>query len=339
MSTHLYRAFGAWIESAIAFPWLAGTEQPAGYAPADLAIVENKATPHALRAQDAGAPLYRSGWLMPTGEPFMIAYRLNDCDLLQFHEGFSFAIRDDSIEVELTDPSQHHQAQMQLLGPVMAYWLERGGALALHASAIVMDGVALAFTANSRGGKSTLAASFVEAGAAMLTDDILPCRLDGATVAGSPGFPSMRMWPAEAERFVGHYRDLDLVHPAIDKRRTDVGEGAFGRYHDAIAPLAGIYQPMRRDPENGPPRIEITPLSRAEALVELSRMSFMGRLARTAFHPDDRLELVAQIARRAPVKRLSYPSGYEHLPAVREAVLNDARGALANSSIGLGVAA
>jgi hypothetical protein len=321
---HLYRAFGVWIESTLELPWLASAARPGGFAPADVKVGINA---EGLRSLDGLDPIFTSRWTMPNGEPFMRIYRRGQEHVLRFYDGMSFVVRDDAIDAILPDagePAQRHQAQIWLLGPVVAFWLERRGALALHASAVVADGVAVAFTANSRGGKSTLAASFVKAGAALLTDDILPCRVEGGRVIGQPGFPGMRLWPAEAERFVGDIESLDIVHPALDKRRTDVGEGDFGRFHDAPMPLACIYQPVRRDAEAGPPRIEITPLSRRDTLVALARMSFMGRMATSVFDPAERMELLAQLAQRVPVRQLSYPSGYEHLPAVREAVMQDA---------------
>lgn len=319
MSRHLYHAFGAWIESAIELPWLAGTERPMGFAPADVTLHVRDV---ALQPR-CDAPAFRSRTVMPDGAPFMTAHPLEAGLLLQFTDGFSFVVGDDRIDIAMSDAAQRHAVQLQLLGPVMAYWAERRGALALHASAVVMGDAAIAFTANSRGGKSTLAASFVQAGAALLSDDILPCRVDGATVIAQSGFPSMRLWPTEAGHFIGDFSDLDFVHPAIDKRRADVREGVFGRFHAAPAPLACIYLPMRRETEAGAPRIEITPLSRGEALVELARLSFAMRLSQVTQPPAARLDLTAQIARAVAVKRLSYPSGYEHLAAVRDAVIDD----------------
>lgn len=317
---HLYRAFGAWIESAIELPWLAGTERPLGFAPADMTLYVRDA---ALHAQSAATPTFRSRTVTADGTPFLTAHPLEDGLLLQFAEGFNFVVGDERIDIGMSDAAQRHAVQMQLLGPVMAYWAERRGALALHASAVVMEDAAIAFTANSRGGKSTLAASFVQAGAALLSDDILPCHIEGMQVIAQPGFPSMRLWPAEAAQFIGDLSNLDFVHPAIDKRRADVGQGVFGRYHDAPARLACIYLPMRREHEAGVPCIEITQFSRGEALVELARLSFVARLAQVVQPQVVRLDLIAQIARNVAVKRLSYPSGYEHLPQVREAVMDD----------------
>ena len=58
----------------------------------------------------------------------------------------------------------------------------------------------------------------------------------------------MRMWPDEAQHFLGHYRDLEIVHPQLDKRRVVVGSEGFGTFCAEARPLACIYIPERRDP-------------------------------------------------------------------------------------------
>lgn len=328
MNMHLYRAFGFWIESALELPWLAGVESMTRSVSADVKI---KVDAGALNAHAGIDPYYTSRWMMPDGEPFLRAYRRGHDEVWRFHDGVCFVMQHDAIDVAWPDADpklQAHQAQIWLLGPVMAFWVERRGELALHASAIVIDGVAVAFAASSRGGKSTLAASFVQAGASLLTDDILPCSVEGGRAIGQPGFPGMRLWPAEAERFVGNVDSLDLVHPSMDKRRTDVGAGAFGRFHASSEPIACLYLPARREEEAGPPHIDITPINKREALVELGRMSFMGLMAQSVFNASARMDMLARLAQTLTVKRLSYPSGYAHLPAVREAILCDARAAV-----------
>ncbi len=58
-------------------------------------------------------------------------------------------------------------------------------------------------------------------------------------------------------------------------------------------------------------------------LLELARLSFVARLMQSLRPPAARFELLTRIARAVPVKRLRYPSGYAHLPAVRAAVMKD----------------
>ena len=56
-----------------------------------------------------------------------------------------------------------------------------------HASAVVLDGAAIAFTGSSGAGKSSIAAHLVARGAALVTDDVLALDSAGETVIVHPG--------------------------------------------------------------------------------------------------------------------------------------------------------
>jgi hypothetical protein len=86
-----------------------------------------------------------------------------------------------------------------LLGRVMALAAHMDGALALHASAVAIDGVAIALLGPKHAGKSTLALSLVQAGARLLTDDTLVVRFGDAGAAWvSPGVQQVRLWDDSA---------------------------------------------------------------------------------------------------------------------------------------------
>jgi hypothetical protein len=67
----------------------------------------------------------------------------------------------------------------------------------LHASAVALDGNALAFTAPSGTGKSSLAAHLVAAGAGFLTDDVLALERGDDGVVAHPGAARLSLAPAE----------------------------------------------------------------------------------------------------------------------------------------------
>jgi hypothetical protein len=75
-----------------------------------------------------------------------------------------------------------------LPGTVVAFLLSMGGQCVLHGSAVDIGGEALAFVGVSGQGKSTMAAMFCAAGAALVTDDVLPLEFDSA----GPGRGSVR---------------------------------------------------------------------------------------------------------------------------------------------------
>jgi hypothetical protein len=86
-----------------------------------------------------------------------------------------------------------------LLGRVMAVAAHVDGAVALHASAVSVDGSAIAFLGPKHAGKSTIAMALVRRGARLLTDDTLVVRFgaDGLPWA-SPGVQRIRLWDDSA---------------------------------------------------------------------------------------------------------------------------------------------
>jgi hypothetical protein len=216
-----------------------------------------------------------------------------------------------------------HLMNVQLLTSVLPFWLELRGYVTIHASAVSLAGKAVGFIAHSRDGKSTLAAALLQDGCPLLTDDVLPLSRQASGYWANPGFPAMRMWPAEAEHFVRRSEDLERVHPDYTKRYVPVSEQDFGLFCDHPCPLGCIYVLERREASElaGGPEIKAVP-SR-EAVIELLRYSFVTRLSQAVGLAPDRFNFFAGLVRDTPVRRLLYPSGYEHLPQVRRAILAD----------------
>ena len=131
-------------------------------------------------------------------------------------------------------------------------------------------------------------------------------------------YPLMRMWPDAAQHFLGHYTDLPLVQWDSEKRSVAVGEGGFGRFQEAPSPLACIYLATRAE---GTDSVEIQPVPRSEAVIELIRHSFSPRLVEAVGLQPARLDRLARLVRSVPVRRLVYPSGFERLKEVASQIL------------------
>lgn len=277
-----------------------------------------------------------------TGESEVCLYRSDDCLIVRFTGISDFYLWPDRIIChpltseyrrrlsgyphEEVERYQRMLMEIYLLGYVFACWLEWQGIPALHASAVVVDGSAAAFLSSGGGGKSSSAVALMRAGYPLLTDDILPIQDSAEAFVGRPGYPQMRMWPGQAQHFLGHYEDLDLVHPALSKRRVPVEESGLGAFCEVPRPLACLYLPERRDPANWGTRIEIEPLSRREALMALIGHSFIPPVVEAlGLHPR-RLGFFARMTEQVPVRRVIYPNGFEHLPRVRSAILADLAG-------------
>jgi hypothetical protein len=138
----------------------------------------------------------------------------------------------------------------------------------------------------------------------------------------SPTPPTRRYYRVPAHRH-GPGKGLAIIHPAYNKRRVPVGPAGFGEFCDEVRPLACLYIPERWQQVGEGAAVQIEPLSQAQAVVDLMRYSFTPRLVQAAGLQPQRLDFFARLVKQIPVRRLIYPNGYQHLPRVRDAILED----------------
>ena len=102
-----------------------------------------------------------------------------------------------AVECHLDPGADPALAAVLLAGLVLAFLLNVAGECVLHASAVEIDGVAIAFAGPSGAGKSTLAALLCGDGARLITDDVLRLGL-GEGVVCIGGGPQLRLRPGAA---------------------------------------------------------------------------------------------------------------------------------------------
>ena len=265
-------------------------------------------------------PAFTSSQRLEDGRPYLKVYHGPDFDVARFSDVADFYLWPGHIICHLLDPAFEFAVEIYFLGTVLSLWFERQGIVALHASAVEVEGQAIAFLASNTGGKSSLAATFMQAGYSLLTDDVLLIEQVGSQLLGRPGYPQMRMWPDHARHFVGNSQ-LEQVTPHIDKRRIPVGASGFGSFCKRQRPLACIYLPVRR---NSPQEnvIKKSAIKGAEALIELIRHSFVGPIVESLGWQSRRLGVLSQLVREVPLFQLQYPDGMEHISRVRQAILD-----------------
>jgi hypothetical protein len=280
-----------------------------------------------LRGWEDNTPAFASSPELDGVEESMVyVYRQDGYDVLRFTNMADYYLRPDSITCHLLDPACEFLVEIHLLGVTLSLWLELQGIPVLHASAVAVEGRAAVFLATNSGGKSSLAASLMQAGHPLLTDDVLPIERGAGIFEGRPGYPQMRMWPEQARHFLGHYEHLEIVHPAFPKRRVPVGEDGLGTFCDQPAPPACLYLPERRDPVEWGTEVEIIPIPQVEALMSLIGQSFIPHTVEALGLQPQRLDFFASLVTQVPMRRIFYPEGFHHLPLVRRAILDDLAG-------------
>jgi len=135
----------------------------------------------------------------------------------------TFEIRGRSeIVVSPYDGIPEATVRLPLLGVVLGVLLHQRGIFTLHASAVAIDGVGVAFVGGKGAGKSTLAAALQHRGHPLLTDDILALDADAMRVA--PAYPQIKLRSDAVDAVGLPDRLVEPLDPALEKvavrRRT-----------------------------------------------------------------------------------------------------------------------
>ena len=307
-----YAIYGITLETDLVFRWPLPTSTSAP----DVDFTCTREAPIAVD-WDAAPPIFAT----PRGhtdEAGITFHRLPGVDVIRFGGNADHYLWPERIVCHLPDLSLAWLAEIQLLGMVLGLWLERRGTITLHASANVIAGNGVAFLGTKGGGKTTIATALTAAEHPLLVDDLLALDTTGHQVLAQPGYPLLRLWPEQADHFIGHHESLPLVHDGFTKRRASVGQH-LGSFHADAVPLRRIYLPDRTD--GG--ALAIEPVTSRDALIATVRHAFLPEAVHAYGLAAMRLKTFAEVLRTVGVRRLTYPNGFERLPEVVAAIEQD----------------
>jgi hypothetical protein len=262
----------------------------------------------------AFAPLHR-----PSDEGFVCRSSSDGSTYLRWRHLYEFRVAADGSRVASRplDGCDRTVLQNYLFGQVLAVALVQQGIEPLHAAVVRVDDCAIGFLGDCTFGKSTLLASFLQAGHRVLTDDLLIVeRHDGVPMA-LPGSGRIKLMPDSAGTFLGDTDGGVLLNPLTTKRSFLI-ESA--RRQETALPLTHLFVLPAPEERDRITSIEIQRIPRAAMVQELLKNSFSaeildrGRLAR-------QFAFGSQMASDVEGFRLRYPSGVHHLPALREAIV------------------
>ncbi|MET0273697.1 MAG: hypothetical protein ABW360_11970 [Phenylobacterium sp.] len=149
-----------------------------------------------------------------------------------------------------------------LFGSAFTILAQQRGRPMLHASAMEIDGAAIAVAGHSGAGKSTTARALMQRGHRLLADDKL--MVDAETGVAHASYPSTKLW-ADAAALLGHpLGDAPRVRPDLDKFHLSAAD----QFSAASLPLKGIFLLVRDGALAQPSARRLPP---AEALATLPR--------------------------------------------------------------------
>jgi len=207
-----------------------------------------------------------------------------------------------------------------LLGQVLSFSLLSFGYDPLHATAVVIDGEAVAFLGHCGYGKSTLGAAFVARGFPILTDDVLALKAHDGRWIGHPGPRRLKLFPSVAKKVLARAAGGRL-NPDTSKLVLPL---APGEASDRAVPVKALYVlpgPAKRGTHE-PARVRIAPLQGQAAFLEVMRSAFnLIQVDRARL--ENHFTMAARLVSEVPLRRLAYPRRLDSLGAVCDAVLND----------------
>jgi len=169
----------------------------------------------------------------------------------------------------------HDDVCVYLLGPVMGFVLRQRGLTCLHASALTIQGRAIALVGEAGAGKSTTAAALAIRGWPVLCEDV--CGLDRADrqFMVRPAYPRVCLWPDSVDFLFSSRDALPLIVNGWEKRFLALDD-ARARFASSSTPLAAIFLLAGRTDEASAPRLE--PLARRDAVLQLVQNTYMNWL-------------------------------------------------------------
>ncbi|NOT56172.1 MAG: hypothetical protein HOP18_16350 [Deltaproteobacteria bacterium] len=316
-----YRVYGLTMTSDTVLPELPPLD-PASHLP-------TLAVRLAARFPRVSAPTqWLRHWPLAPEEPWLSCGKVADGYLLRFRELADFFVDDAGQEIigtaepgTATDTLRH-----LLLDQVFPLVLNLRGQDALHATAVATPHGVCAFTGETGTGKSTLAASFAQAGYLVVSDDCLVIEERDGRLLAVPAYPGVRLWDDSRAALVSADEVLSPMAHYTDKHRI-VWPAHASAFPTQALPLHRIYLLTRETGETSftecVPRID--PCSLRQAFMALLEQTFRLDVTDSAMLVRQ-MHWLERLVSFVPVRRLVFPTALSALPAVREAILNDLAG-------------
>ncbi|HYR07255.1 MAG TPA: hypothetical protein VEQ60_05790 [Longimicrobium sp.] len=288
-----YRLYGFRVEADRSIPGLATVDEEG--AP-ELRIWMGRVPDDVFPPGAAEEPWYVSPRMTPAEEPTVVVHRREDGAFrLRYADGCEYHVDAAGARVACTWPARFtvEDAATYLLGPVFGLVLRLRGIPSLHASAVAVDGAAVALVGPAGAGKSSTAAALAARGHPLVADDVLALRTSAEGILAQPAYPYLRLWPDIVPALYGPDAQLPPLTPNWDKRGVRLDEA----FHPHPLPLGGVYVLCAREAGADAPRLE--PMGGMDAVLELVSNGYVGWFPDRAAQGRE-LEVLGRVARTVP---------------------------------------
>jgi len=294
---------------------------PAESADADVEITFRE-HPEDLRSQEQQTLRYASHEFGLSGEPAVRLWEIASPSLLYqlvYADGTTFVIDEAGSRVWATwaAESTFEDTLIYLLGPVVGFLLRLRGVTCLHASAIAIDGAAIALAGPGGAGKSTAAAQFASMGYPILSDDIVTLQEAGTSYLVQPAAARLRLWPPSVEHLYGRPDALPRLTASWEKQYLDLRTGDL-RFQSSALPLTAIY--VLSDPPG--PAGEIEEIPRSVQMMQLLGNVYVNYLLDDIFRERDFVR-ITKVVNTVAVRKVNLQNNFAVLARTCRAILTD----------------
>ncbi len=200
-----------------------------------------------------------------------------------------------------------------ILGPILCVLLRQRGLLVIHASCININNKGVAFMGGSGWGKSTLATAFHTKGYDVLTDDVLPIKVEKDRAVVFPSYPQFKLCP-DAATSLG--QDTQKLLP-VSKNSFKVAYKLDKGFQQHPIPLQKIYI-LDKGSEH-----KISSLQPQETFVELVRHSRAMKSVTEQQFFAEHLHLCSQLIKNVRFSRFTRKPSLADLPKLIELIEED----------------
>lgn len=307
----MFSIFNISLDSDIPLPELAKTTEAGSV----ISVVAGTNSEHCLTSHK-----WIHHYYTPTGELCISCAKQDDAYLLRFPGTIDYLISHSGRLVTYFSSPNIPKKTIRhlLLDQVIPRILGQEGKLVLHASAVKLTNTqAVAFIGASGRGKSTLASSFFQWGAELLTDDCLLLDVSSKSAVAFPNYHGVRLFDDSAQSIFGdktlhpqvsHYTSKKRI--ALNRREasTEITKGY------AMSAFFLLVEPQEAE------HIEISSIKGASELITILEQIF-------TLDPTDKQVTVQQfknlgnlLASGMKIYQLKYPREYSKLPLVQEKI-------------------
>jgi hypothetical protein len=240
-----------------------------------------------------------------------------------YGDGVRFVIEHQGFEIWGDWPENYafEDACTYLVGPVIAFVLRLRGITCLHASAVVVDGRAIALFGLAGAGKSTTAAAFALDGISVLSDDVAVLADRGNHFFIQPGYPRVNLWPDSVRTLFGSGAALPHITPTWDKRYLALGQD--GRpFASEPLPLGAIYVLGDREANLTAPVIE--EMVGTEAMITLVANTYVNYLLNCDMRRRE-FDVLGRVLAGVPVRRVRPTADPSKVFGLCEMIAGDAK--------------